>query len=181
MRLAKTRTSDTTFDINLAPFLDIIVSIVPLLLLSVVFVEIKMIETPVPQVVQNAIQKEENEKNPEVSVRLLASKKSGLAFEVNRKGVVQTISIPLKDSNFDLKGLTSKAADLKAQHPSVFKVGLVPDEDVSFNELVQIMDQIRKTESGEKLFAFTDDSTGQKVETDLMFPNVTFANVIPGE
>ena len=45
------RSSDSTFELNLAPFLDIIVSIIPMLLLSVAFVQIKMIEAPTPQVV----------------------------------------------------------------------------------------------------------------------------------
>lgn len=33
MRVIRTRKSDATFDLNLAPFLDIIVSVIPMLLL----------------------------------------------------------------------------------------------------------------------------------------------------
>jgi hypothetical protein len=49
MRQAKTRSADATFDLNLAPILDIIVSIVPLLLMSIAFVQVKMIDTSAGQ------------------------------------------------------------------------------------------------------------------------------------
>ena len=55
MRAFKSRTEDATFELNLAPLLDIIVSIVPMLLLSVVFVQITMVETPIPQAVQRTM------------------------------------------------------------------------------------------------------------------------------
>jgi hypothetical protein len=57
MRNVKSRATDATFDLNLAPILDIIVSIVPLLLLSIAFVQVKMIDTSVPQVVAEAAQR----------------------------------------------------------------------------------------------------------------------------
>ena len=56
------RVEDATFELNLAPMLDIIVSIVPMLLMSVAFVHVTVIDTPVPQVVEKAIAAA-NEKN----------------------------------------------------------------------------------------------------------------------
>ena len=55
MRALKSRIDDSTFELNLAPMLDIIVSIIPMLLLSVVFTRITVIDTPVPQAVEQAV------------------------------------------------------------------------------------------------------------------------------
>jgi biopolymer transport protein ExbD len=178
MRIAKTRMSDSTFEINLAPFLDIIVSVVPLLLLSVVFVEIKMIDTPVPQVVQNAIDKNEKDKDPEVTLSLKVEKTKGFTLTVNRKGATDNYAIPIKDGTFDYATLGQKAAEVKTKFPQVFRLGLSPEGNVPFNDLVQAMDVLRKLPNAVQKVAFTDTTSGQRVETDMMFPNVTFNNIV---
>jgi biopolymer transport protein ExbD len=180
MRTAKTRLSDSTFDINLAPFLDIIVSVVPLLLLSVVFVEIKMIDTPVPQVVQQAIDKNQKDPDPEVTLNLRVAKNAGFTFEVNQRGGAQTlVAVPLKKGTLDFEGLRTKAQELKGRFPQVFKLGIAPQSDVPFNDLVKAMDAVRQVpQTAAQKIAFTDAASGKKVETEFMFPNVTFSNVV---
>jgi len=178
MRLKKTRVSDSTFDLNLAPFLDIIVSVVPLLLLSVVFVEIKMLETPVPQVVQNMMELDQKDPDPEVNLNLRVSKTAGFLLVVTDKGKTQTITVPLKGGSLDFDGLYAKTADLKRQYPEVFRLGLAPDGAVPFKDLVHTMDTVRKITTGSQKFAVTDKASGKRIETDLMFPNVTFSNVV---
>jgi biopolymer transport protein ExbD len=181
MRYSKTRSSDQTFDINLAPFLDIIVSVVPLLLLSVVFVEIKMIETPVPQVVQQAIEKEQKDPNPEVTLNLRVAKNKGFIFEVTQKGATNSMTVPLlKEGGYDWDGLRNKTIEIKGRFPQVFKLGLAPQGDVQFSDLVKAMDTVRRLpqQQMDRKVAFTDTGTGQKVETDLLFPNVMFSNVV---
>jgi biopolymer transport protein TolR len=178
MRLAKTRSTDATFEINLAPFLDIIVSVVPLLLLSVVFVEVKMIETPVPQVVQEIIDKEQKDPDPEVVLTLKVDKLAGFTFDVREKGNSKQITVPVKEGKLDFTGLTEKAATLKEQFPQVFKLGLAPQADVPFNDLVKSMDAVRKQTQPDRKVAFVDKTSGQKVETNLIFPNVSFSNVV---
>lgn len=180
MRAVKTRLSDSTFDINLAPFLDIIVAVVPLLLLSVVFVEIKQIETPVPQVIQQAIEKEQKDKDPEVTLNLRVAKADGFTFEINQKTGGQTLlAVPLKAGTYDYETLQAKAIELKTKFPEVFRLGIAPQGDVAFNDLVKAMDTVRRVPpTADRKIAFTDATSGQQVQTDFMFPNVTFSNVV---
>lgn len=179
MRLAKTRVTDSTFDINLAPFLDIIVSVVPLLLLSVVFVEVKMIDTPVPQVVQQAIEKDSKDPDPEVTLNLRAANNHAYTIEVTPKGAkTNLIQIPAIDGKFDNSALRNKTIELKTRYPQVFKMGLAPEADIPYNDLVQTMDAVRRAPASEKKFSVIDKKTGQAAETDLMFPNVSFSNVV---
>lgn len=174
-RIMKTRSSDATFDLNLAPILDIIVSIVPLLLLSMAFIQVKLIEVPVPQVVADAM--ERADKKSETNVTLRVSQNRGFLFEVTKEGNTQKFNVPAKSGAFDYEALTSKAYEIKSNFPQVFKLDLAPEEEVPLNELVKAMDAVRKDAQARKL-AFVDPENGQKVETDLLFPNVSFSNVV---
>jgi len=171
----KTRATDATFDLNLAPILDIIVSIVPLLLLSIAFVQVKMIDTAVPQVVAEAAERA-NEKS-ETTVTLKVSKGKGFVFEVTKDGKTNPVTVINKNGQWDMDALHAAAFGIKEKNPEVFRVDMAPEQDVNLNELVVVMDKLRRTPDTKKV-AFTDPANGQKVETELMFPNVLFANVI---
>lgn len=175
MRLKRSRSVDATFDLNLAPILDIIISVVPLLLLSIAFVQVKMIDAQVPQVVAEAMQRA-NEKS-ETTVALKISKQKGFVFEIAKAGKTTPMSVANKGSGWDLDGLMNAAFTIKQQNPEVFRVDMAPESDVNLDELVSVMDKLRRTPNTQKI-AFVDPANGQKVETELMFPNILFANVV---
>lgn len=175
MRYGRTRSTDATFDLNLAPILDIIVSIIPLLLLSMAFIQVKLIEVPVPQVVADAMNRADEKSQTTVTLRV--SKTNGFAFEVTKDGSTKRFNVPSKAGVFDYEGLQAKAYEIKQNFPQVFRLDLAPDEDVPLNELVKVMDSVRKDPQARKL-AFVDPENGQKVETEMLFPNVMFSNVV---
>lgn len=172
------RSSDAAFDLNLAPFLDIIVSIIPLLLLSAVFVEIKMVESPIPQLVAEAIDNANKKNEKEISISLKVSRKNGYEFVVTDKGKQNKTRVVLKNGQFDYDGLLEATRKIKVVYPDVFNLQIHPDKEVSFDEIIKTMDQIRRETVAGRKIAFTDPKSGKKIETDLMFPNVTFGNVV---
>lgn len=172
----ETQQSDNTFDINLAPVLDIIVSVVPMLLLSVAFLQVKMIETPVPQVVAEASERAQKEAPIEVSLE--ASKKSGFSFLVKDKGKTKTVKVALQSGNLNFDELYVAAAQIKREYPQVFELSLNPTGDMPLDDLVKAMDSVRRFKPQDGKVSFNDPATGQKVETDFLFPNVMFANVV---
>jgi biopolymer transport protein ExbD len=174
-RYGRTRSTDATFDLNLAPILDIIVSVVPLLLLSIAFVQVKMIDTSVPQVVAEAAERA-NEKS-ETTVALKVSKSKGFVFEVTKDGKMNPVPVVNKNGQWDLEALNAAAFGIKEKNPEVFRVDMAPENDVNLDQLVVVMDKLRRSPDSKKV-AFTDPANGQKVETELMFPNVLFANVV---
>lgn len=178
MRKYRHRESDSTFELNLAPMLDIIVSIIPMLLLSVVFIRITVLETPVPQAVQKAIVQAEN-KN-EVQIQLSVSDSYGFKIQVMHKGRTQDINVAKKGNELDLDGLHKEMITLKQQHPDVFKMELHPSEEVPLEKIVAVMDKVRNRTKEDPILYFTDTETGKKVETDLIFPDVVFGNVAGG-
>lgn len=180
-RTFRSRVEDATYELNLAPMLDIIVSIVPMLLMSVAFVHIMVIETPVPQAVEKAIAAA-NEKNKDVvQVTLHVSKKTGLRFNVNDKGQQKEVVVAMKGDKLDLDGLHKETLSLKQSYPDVFRLELNPEEDVPLDEIVAVMDRVRQsaTAAGEPKITFKDES-GKPIETNLLFPDVVFGNVAGG-
>jgi biopolymer transport protein ExbD len=180
MRNLKTRNDDATFELNLAPMLDIIVSIVPMLLMSVAFVHITVVDTPVPQVVEKAVAAANEKSKETVQILLAVSKETGFHFTITDKGQSQEKIIALKGSGFDLDGLYQEIVSLKKTYPDVFRLELNPEENVPLNEIVGVMDQVRTTKKGDPKVVFTDTQTGKPVETNLLFPDVVFGNVTGG-
>lgn len=179
MRRLGSRTEDATFELNLAPMLDIIVSIVPMLLLSVVFTQIAMIETPVPQAVEKAMQAAQDKPN-EVSITVHVSKTTGIKVSVSDKGESKEILIASQGGVFDLDRLQKEMHSVKTRYPQVFRLELHPDDTVQLSEIVAVMDRVRSKAKGDAQLVFTDVESGKKVETDLMFPDVVFGNVAGG-
>lgn len=175
-RSFRSRVDDSTFDLNLAPMLDIIVSIVPMLLLSVVFVEIMMIETPLPQPVSELVEKQREEKT--VTFNLIISKKEGYRFVIDDKGKKVEFAVPLKGKDLDGDALNARAYEIKKLYPQYFRLELKPDPDVKLNEIVKTMDELRKIRRSQAKLTFVDPKTQKNLATDLMFPEVTFADIV---
>jgi biopolymer transport protein ExbD len=176
VRTQNTRAGDSTFDLNLAPVLDIIVSIVPMLLLSVAFVQIKMIEAPTPQVVLE--QKSQQPPKPETTITLRVSKKSGFEFAISDvSGKITTSNITLIAGGFDFQGLLNSAIKLKGFYPDVSKIQLAPEADVAFDDIVKVMDQIRQKPRVAQKLSISEAASAKPVENEYLFPDVTFSSI----
>lgn len=176
MRLNRSRATDGTFELNLAPFLDIIVSIIPMLLLSVAFVQIKMIEAPTPQVVSQDVP--QPKLKPEPTITLRVSHKAGFEYEIVDGAKTNRLKIANLNNEFDYDGLAQKTLEIKKQYPDLFKLQLAPSGDVAFEDIVKIMDSVRqKQKKTTEAVSFTDAQSGKTVQTDYLFPDIVFASI----
>lgn len=176
MRQNKTRANDSTFELNLAPVLDIIVAIIPMLLLSVAFIQVKMIEAPTPQVVSE--QNANKDKEPEMQVALRVSNKSGFIFEVTDTAGKTTItSVSLSGGELDYDGLLKTAMRVKELNPKVTSLELNPDSDVSFDKIIKVIDQVREVPRISKKVSVSEAANEQPVQNQYLFPDVIFASV----
>jgi biopolymer transport protein ExbD len=187
MRALKSRVDDSTFDLNLAPMLDIIVSIIPMLLLSVVFVDITVIDTPIPQAVEKAVAAANDKNKDLVQVRMGVATDRSIAITIMDRGTPKEYSVGAKmldgKSKADLDGLHDKIMAIKKEYPDVFRMELNPSDTVPLEEIVGVMDAVRTTRSvnGKQLkVSFTDATTGKAIETNLLFPDIVFGNVAGG-
>lgn len=181
MRRAKKFKVDhnSEFDLDLAPLLAVMVKLVPVLLVSSAFVQMMVIESELPQVVNEAIQRQEQQTTP-TNVALEVDAKDGIRIVITEKGQDKVDTIPLKDGAFDYTSLHQKLVAVKKAHPEIFKLELNPDGKVPYNEIVKIMDAARQAHDANVKFPVFDTKQGKNVETNYMFPEVIFANMMEG-
>jgi biopolymer transport protein ExbD len=167
---------ESHFEINLAPMLDVIVSIIPMLLMSVVFLKVNMIEAQIPQIVSQIM--EQNKKGPpKTTISLMVTAKD-FKFVVNNNGKKQEIAVNGTNGTYDYDHLYREALELKRKYPNIFKVEIKPQSSVPLDNIVQALDHIRKAKKEDPQFVVQDPKTGQSAQTDLMFPEVTFSDVL---
>lgn len=171
---------NSEFELDLAPLLAVMVKLVPVLLISSAFVQMMIIETELPQAVQQAIQKQEN--NPKATqISLEISKKNGVRIVVNANGKENVELVNLTaNKEFDMITLQQKLQEVKKSHPEVFKIELNPEADVPYKEIVHVMDEARKSRNNTLRFPLKDEKTGKETTTDYMFPEVVFSNMMDG-
>jgi biopolymer transport protein ExbD len=140
----------STFHINLAPMLDIIVSIIPMLLLSVVFVQMAAIDTPVAA---------GSGSSAATGNRLRLYIKPDQSFELKLEGVNKlSVQIPASQGSRDWGALQQNIKKLKTDYPQIQRLELYPSQKVPVQSVVDVMDRIQ------------GDGEGR-------FPNVSFGNL----
>jgi biopolymer transport protein ExbD len=155
------------------------VKLVPVLLVSSAFVQMMIVETELPQVVSQAIQKQEDQKNV-VNIALEVNQKEGIRIITTEKGQEKVDIVPMKDGQFDYPALHQHLVEAKKVHPEIFKIELSPDAKVAYKEIVKIMDEARQSRDSNVKFPVYDQKQGKEVQTPYMFPEVVFANTMEG-
>ena len=173
-RFKSLKKDDVNTDIDLAPMLALMVTLIPILLLSSVFVRVTMIETELPQVIQQAIKNNRKNKNalPQISLYIEGSKKVRVSVLHGRKKNEKTFEAV--SEKIDEKKLYEHMVSLKRQFPEVFRIEINPSNKADYDSIVKVLDQTRR--SRKELFPVKDKETGKMAETSLMFPDVVFAN-----
>lgn len=171
---------EPTFDVDMSPMLSLMVVLIPIMLLSTVFVRISLIETPLPQVVQNAIEEDKNKKDKKIQL-VLTMESPGFKLEILQDGrSLRSDRIPNVNNKWDISSLYKMAHATKLNHPDVFHLDFKPSSNVKYEDMVKVMDTLRKINKEDQKAILIDKDTKQKVETDVMFPEINLANVIEG-
>ncbi len=168
------------FELDLAPMLAVMVKLVPVLLLSSAFVQIMMIETDLPQAVKEATELNKKNENS-VIISLDISKNKGVQIRVTQNGKTNVDSVPLLESGeFNLPIIHKKLVAVKGQHPEVFRIELTPAQNVTYDEIVKIMEEARRSRDANIKFPVFDKTKNSQIMTDYMFPDIVFSNVLEG-
>lgn len=168
------------FELDLAPLLAVMVKLVPVLIVSSAFVQVSIVETDLPQVVKEEIQKQSDNPNPPAQVIMTVNQDMSTVIAVISSGTITKQEFKAtSDGTLDLKAIHSEFIKIKGSHPGTYKLELKPQPKVPYDTLVKIMDEARKTKDGTTMFPVVKD--GKEItKTPYMFPDVVFANVIEG-
>ncbi|MDZ4677544.1 MAG: biopolymer transporter ExbD [Oligoflexia bacterium] len=175
MRISRFRdnAAHATFELNLAPMMDMFVSIIPFMMLSVSFMQIMLIDVPLPVPVSQALADDRAQTKREVAISIKMENKLGFAIDVkDERGRNTRLSVGKIGSDFDYVGLHKKLVEVKQRFPKVFRVELNPDDSVDYKSIVQAMDASRSIEKNDPKIMI------DKTESPLLFPDVILSNVM---
>ena len=157
-RLGKIRRSqEEEPDINMIPIMNMFMVLIPFLLMSASFFHIKAINTSVPVHADTPAKVESQKPKAKITVVLEIKdhqlRISALSDTPNDVALSDMeIVIPRKPgSEISAAELAVNLKKLKAGYPDSDTMILIPDDDVSYREIIRAMDCARSYES-EKLF-----------------------------
>jgi biopolymer transport protein ExbD len=176
----KERLHDSTFELNLAPMLDMLVVLITVLLVSFTSIRLGVLDGLIPQPVANAIEVDRKKTDREFTVALAISAKNGLTVTAKVDGKETKQVIGNIGDKFDLVKLHAHLVQLKVAHPETFRIEIAPSEEVTYNDIITVMDRVRITSPSDPKIKVKDPKTGEMAETYLLFPDVVFSNVVDG-
>jgi len=156
-------------ELNIVPYLDILMNLIMFMLLSITGLSaFGILNVNAPNYGGPSAQVEEGDK-PKLLLTVLISKKG---FYVAATGGVlgqqqaanpaeAPPSIPKKgDGSYDFTALTESMVNVKKEFPTESKVIVGAEGDISYEVLVQTMDAIRETPGRDRKLLFTDVTLG---------------------
>jgi len=158
MRLRRLRREPAGLDVT--AFINLIVVLVPFLLSTAVFTRIAVLDMALPAQSTGALEQLSVEKlNLEVVIR-------GDAIEVGDRigGLIK--SIPKSEGRHDIAALGVVAAAIKQRFPDKTDVTVLPEPNVPYDTLVQVMDALR---AGRQV-------QGTKVVEVALFPDISIGD-----
>ena len=146
-------------ELNIVPFLDIIVNILIFVLATVAVTFTSTLETTPPSAGGGGVRA----KNPKEALNLtvfiveggFAIKASGGSVAPGCVGVGPGITVPKKGALLDYDTLTSCAAKLKNSSEAFREettVSIAPNPDIDYQTIVSTMDSLRNSPKGDPLF-----------------------------
>lgn len=168
--------SASDWEIDLSPLLALMVTLIPVLLLQTSFVTLRMLDTSLPVLSDVKVEDKKEKDKIEFDLQIMASKDSDIKLNLLiDKKVKKTVTIKAKDKDFDYEKIGQELFSIKKEYPSELSAKFTPDDKVSYEKIIKVLDVVRKNKTGE-LIKYADQN-GQNVETDLLFPDVMFGNI----
>ena len=122
-------------DLNIVPMIDMMVILVFFLLFTAVFSNTNILELNLPA---------PNSSVPELPKGLqleIHVRHATLDIADRNSGILR--SLPMKDGDYDYKGLSEYLQFVKSKYPSVTEASVLLEQDIPYDVLVQTMDNVR--------------------------------------
>lgn len=149
--------SEEDTDINLIPIMNMFMVLIPFLLMSASFYHIKAINTSIPVHADTASKEADSEKTQKITVileiktdQIRISALSDTPNDLQLSGM-ETVLPRKAGSEISVAAVADRLKLLKAKYPASDTMILIPDDEVSYHDIIQAMDCARRDES-EELF-----------------------------
>lgn len=165
----------TTVKPNLIPILDSVFIFIFFLLMSASFIKIYEIPSDVPLVSDQ--EPPPNKKPLALTLKIIPDRINAYIGVPSR--VVKSFG---KNSNgeYDLESLHTFIVGMKEKHPTEKTAILEPKVDLTYEDIVKIMDALRVVrKTDQSIYIKNKDGIDEKVK--ILFDNIVFANIISGQ
>jgi biopolymer transport protein TolR len=142
-------------ELNLVPYLDIMVNLVLFMLVTITsFLSFTILNASIPQIAPDAAQVIEQQKKEELLLVVRVMKdKYRIDPSVQGGAAIAKRELPVKDGNYDVESLRQFMTELKARFKDEDKVLIVAEPSINYETIIKTMDSVRETEpSLEDLF-----------------------------
>lgn len=159
--------------LNLIPILDAVFILVFFLLMSAQFVKIYEIGSDVPIV---SDQEPPKDKKKPLALTLTISK-SGFTIKTGVPARTLKSIAKNKEGSYNLMALHDTLVQIKKRHTNEETIVFEPIVDLSYEEIVKIMDAVRMLEKTDDSI-FKKDKEGIDVQIKTLFSKIMFGNVM---
>jgi biopolymer transport protein ExbD len=164
-RKLKPREEDEMGELNIVPYLDILMNLIIFMLLSInglATLGILNVSAPSYGGQSAAVAPQENPDEPRLVLSVLISKKGHFVNSENTiLGEEGEPTVPRKsDGAYDYAALNAQMMQLKGAFPKETKVIIAADPDVAYEALIQTMDAVRETRDAARRELFKDVTLG---------------------
>jgi biopolymer transport protein ExbD len=157
MRNKHTRRRAKPAELLLVPMIDIFTVLVTFLLMTAVFSRITIVQLDLPSAASRS------PTEPPFRLEVIVRKEG---FELTN-GTTRIAAIPKVAGEYDVKGLSELALALKRAHPEVDNASVLLEEDVNYNNLIEVMDAIRSAEVPNPQIGAPESGTAQLTKLAL--------------
>ena len=126
-------------DLDITPFMNLMIVLVPVLLLNMVFAHTMVLELNFPNTDGSSA---EEQKELQLQVMIFDDQ---LVVADNQGGVIKTI--PQNEAAYDYELLGKVMKELKRRLPEKRDIVIMPSSDTTYQALVSVMDSVRSYEA----------------------------------
>jgi biopolymer transport protein ExbD len=130
---------DEAVELNITAFMNLMVILVPFLLITAVFSQVAILELNLPTSQGESSELQEPELNLEIVVR-------DASIDVGDRNVGLLTRIENRAEGYDLDALGSYLETVKQQFPEKLDATLLLEPEISYQDLVSVMDAVRTFE-----------------------------------
>jgi biopolymer transport protein ExbD len=158
--------------LNLVPIMDAIFIFIFFLLMSATFLKINEVGSDVPII--SEAEPPKDQKDPLALSLKMATDTLTLSRGIPSR-VIQTFK-KLPDGQFNLDELHATLIDLKKQHLDENSISLEPEGELTYDEIVKIMDTVRKlNNTDEAIFKTNKEGVDERLKE--LFGKIVFSNI----
>ncbi len=148
------REEEHTGELNIVPYLDVVVNLVMFMLLSMTgLITLGVLNVSAPKIGGEAAGANAADNQPKLLLTVaigrqgffVAGAGGVLGAEPEKPDAERPPTIPLRDGKYDYASLTEQMKKIKEQFPNETSVILSADADVIYDVLIQTMDACRET------------------------------------